>query len=194
MKFQLGGLRISLDFTFFAMLGLFLYLDVSTDTWWMLSALTLHELGHLLAAHLAGIPMAELSFSCFGVRLSRGDGAVGDWRRELLVYLGGPGMNLCWAALLLGLGREVPGAIHLVMGCFQLLPVGVLDGGCILGTLLERFAPPAHAREIGVVVSALALAPLFWLGWRLFRGVHQNFTLLVCCCFLMLSVLAEGIL
>lgn len=199
MGFCLGGISLYFDFTFFVMLGLFLYLDVSVHTWWMLSALLLHEMGHLLAAWAVGVPMEEMRFSCFGVRLIRGDGILTNWRREALMYLGGPLMNLGCALvfLLIAFDSErllIPAAVHLVMGAFQMLPVGVLDGGCLLAVLLERFCSPPMAKRMETVISAAVLLPLFLLAWMLLRGEHRNFTLLVCCSFLMLSLLSEGLL
>jgi len=191
MDFELWGLKIHLDITFFAVLGIFLYLGVSSNLWWMLSALLLHETGHLLAALITGIKMKVLSFSCFGIRLVRESGIMISPKRELLVYLGGPVMNLCCFLLLWCLGKEVLCIIHLLLGLFQLLPIGALDGGCMLRLLLQQCVSPEKTDGVEILVSGLALLPLFWLGIRLVQTEKHNFTLLICCVFLLLTILKE---
>ena len=192
MSFTVCGLRVHLDFTFFAMLGLFLCLNESSYLWWTLSALLLHEIGHLLSALLTGIRMKELSFSCFGIRLMREERILTDWKRELFVYAGGPLMNLFCFGILFLLEKEVPCVIHLLLGCFQLLPIGALDGGCMMKLLLEHCCLPDMAEKLGMAVSCGALLPLFWFGIRLFCAEKSNFTLILCCFFLLLTILSEG--
>ena len=191
MDFTVLGLRIHLDFTFFAMLGLFLCLNGSSYMLWMLSALFLHEMGHLAMALCTRLRMKELSFSCFGICLRREEGVMADWRRELQVFLGGPVMNIFCFGVLKCLGQEIPCMMHLVLGCFQMLPIGALDGGCVMRLLLERFCLPDRAEKLEMWISAGVLLPLFWLGFRLFLSEQRNFTLLLCCVFLLLTILRE---
>ena len=81
--------------------------------------------------------------------------------------------------------------MHLVLGCFQMLPIGALDGGCVMRLLLERFCLPDRAEKLEMWISAGVLLPLFWLGFRLFLSEQRNFTLLLCCVFLLLTILRE---
>lgn len=192
MDFAIGGFRVHLDFTFFAMLGLFLCLNDSSRIWWMLSALFLHETGHLLAAWLTGIRMKKLSFSCFGICLVREERCLGDWKQELLVYLGGPLMNLFCSLGCFLLGQERACLMHLLLGGFQLLPVGALDGGCMMALMLDQLCLPDTVEVLGTVISCLALLPLFWFGIRLLGVEKRNFTLLLCSVFLLMTILLDG--
>ena len=191
MDFTICDFRIHLDFTFFAMLGIFLYLDVSAHTWWMLSALLLHELGHFLAAMLCGIRMKSISFSCFGIRLTRESIMCENRMHELLVYLGGPLMNgICFLLFWL-LEMPFPCAVHVLLGIFQLLPIGALDGGCVMRLFLEWYLSPEKSEKIGIWISCGVLLPLFLLGLCLLWRDGHNFTLLLCCVFLLFSVFGE---
>ena len=99
MGFRLGGLRVVLDFTFFAMLGVFFSLEGrGEETGHILAALLIHELGHLAAASAVRMPMERMTFSCFGIELVRKSGVPAAWWEEALVYLAGPAVNLLCAA------------------------------------------------------------------------------------------------
>ncbi len=191
MGFRLGGLRVVLDFTFFAMLGVFFSLEGrGEETGHILAALLIHELGHLAAASAVRMPMERMTFSCFGIELVRKSGVPAAWWEEALVYLAGPAVNLLCAAGFLCCGQRFlrAGAVQLVLGVFQLLPVGALDGGCLAETVLEHFLGPKRAELWSTALSAAVLIPLFAAGWLLLKGEGRNFTLLVCCGFLMLSI------
>lgn len=192
MGFRIGGLKVFFDFSFFAAAGVFLALEQSgREMGHILTALLIHELGHLAAAAAFRLPMERMCFSCFGVELVRQRGiSTGPWWEEALVYLAGPGVNLLCAAgfLLLPERFVTAGAVHLVLGLFQLLPIGALDGGCLMDVVLERFLGPCRQAFWGTVVSAVALIPLSAAGWLLLKGEQRNFTLLLCCGFLMLSI------
>jgi stage IV sporulation protein FB len=192
MGFRFGGFTVFFDFSFFAMLGAFLSLEHSgRNMGHIFPALLIHELGHLAAAFIVHIPIDRMCFSCFGIELVRKQGiSSAGWRQEAFVYLAGPMINLCCAAGFLCLpgNFETAAAVHLVLGLFQLLPVGVLDGGCIADVILEHFFESGKAAFWGLVLSIAALIPLAIAGWALMRGEQRNFTLLLCCAFLMLSI------
>lgn len=196
MGFSLGRFSVYFDFTFFAVTVLFLSTDAAQYWWWTFSALLLHELGHLVAAKLVGIDLVQLRFSCFGITLQR-RGILSGWRQEAVVFLGGPAVNLCCAGILSVLEKpfpflSMPREIHLIMGIFQLLPIGALDGGCLSNALLHHFFSSMAADRAGIILSAAVLVPLSWLGWLLLQGPQRNFTLLLCCGFLIFSILWEG--
>jgi len=192
MGFQFGGFTVFFDFSFFAALGVFLSLENSgRDVGHIFFALLLHELGHLAAAAAVHIPMDKMCFSCFGIELARSKGlSSARWWEEAFVYLAGPLVNLGCATGFLCLPERftAAAAVHLVLGLFQLLPIGALDGGCFAHVLLEHFLGPRNAELWGLVLSAAALIPLSIAGWALLKGENRNFTLLLCCAFLMLSI------
>ena len=192
MGFQLGGLTVFFDFSFFAALGVFMSLESSgRDLGHILFAFLIHELGHLAAAAAVHIPMERMCFSCFGIELVRGKGlSSARWWEEAFVYLAGPLVNLGCAVGFLCLPEKFisAAAVHLVLGTFQLLPIGALDGGCFAKVLLEHFFEPGRAEFLGMMISAAVLIPLAAAGWALLKGENRNFTLLLCCAFLILSI------
>nr|WP_326184997.1 peptidase M50 [uncultured Oscillibacter sp.] len=138
----------------------------------VLGAAAVHELGHLLALRLLGAHVTGLRVSVLGAVLETDSGCL-SYGGELLAVLAGPAANLLCALLLTardGARWAVPVGTHLVLGLFNLLPVGPLDGGRALYLLtVWAFGPaPAEraARWIGTAAAASLAAGVGWLMWR----------------------------
>lgn len=126
-----------------------------------LGALLLHELGHALAARLAGVRVGGVVLHLFG-GLTLLDPRTLKGMREVAAGAGGPLVNLACGLLALlpeeGLARF--GQMNLLFGGLNLLPAWPLDGGRILRALLAlrvgRVRATLAAGLAGVVVQALA--------------------------------------
>ena len=126
-----------------------------------LAGCALHELGHLAAVG-AEIQM-ERPMSYPG---------------ELAAALAGPAANLAAAWLCCRAeGGALFAGLNLALGCFNLLPVGRLDGGRALHCLLSMSIGPA-AEEAEAVLDRVLIAFLLALGVLLI-GWGGSFTLLL---------------
>ena len=127
-----------------------------------LASCTLHELGHLWALNLLGAPVERIRITAAGAEMRVGEGL--SYRGELFAALMGPCVNLLLAAVLCRVpGGAMLAGMNLVLGCFNLLPVGGLDGGRVLRCL-----------------ASLAL------GWRWGERLHLWFS--VCSCLVVCGV------
>lgn len=109
---------------------------------WVLSV-SVHELGHLLAVKLLGIPVYRVIFGASGARIET---APMDPGQELLCALAGPlaGLGLIF------LGRWLPvtaicAFFHTLVNC---LPFGNLDGGRVLRCILRKI--PCKQKKDGL--------------------------------------------
>ncbi len=104
----------------------------------LLLAAAFHEVGHGAAARLTGQRLAGIRLTALGAELTLEEAGHTSFLQDLLLSLSGPAANLLLAALLAALGR-FPLALgaSLLLGCFNLLPVYPLDGGCALFALLS---------------------------------------------------------
>lgn len=142
----------------------------------VLSAILLHEMGHLLAAWACRVRIEALSLDVLGARLHT-TGLL-SYGQEWLVAAGGPVASGLAAALAFPLwasrGYPQQGMLCLfvgasaVMGGLNLLPVGTLDGGrmlyCALAyTVGERFATMVLRLTGGACVLALWLFSVYAL-------------------------------
>lgn len=113
-----------------------------------------HELGHVAAVRAMGLRLGRLSLTALGAELTLARGSTTSFLQDLVLSLSGPGANLLLAAALAPLGPFplLVGA-NLLLGCFNLLPVRPLDGGCALFALLSCLAPPVWADRITLLLA-----------------------------------------
>ena len=134
------------------------------------AAEVVHELGHILALRILGVPIHRLRLNLSGAVLDTGSM---DYRREVVCALAGPAANL----LLVPLGRWMPmfSVLCLCLAVFNLLPIVPLDGGRALqAALLMHFPQERSDRMIGrisAMVGVLVAGVAFWLSVGLHGGL-----------------------
>lgn len=142
-----------------------------------LLASLIHEGGHLLAMLLLGVPPQNCTVGAFGMRIDL-DNPLVDYRKNLLISIGGPLVNGLAAAGLLLFDSPDIAMVHLVLAGLNLLPAAALDGGEILRCGLCLLGMESLVRPMLRLSSALVLLPLASLSfWLCFRG--NNPTLLI---------------
>lgn len=187
IDFYCGKLRVVIKFSFFAVLLLMLELLKSDWGLWCAGAGLLHETGHLLAYAAAGAIPKEISFECGGIRIVP-SGKLLSPGREAMVLAAGSGVNLIAGGLLIVLGTQFAAGFHIVLGCFNLLPLRALDGGQLLGLLTEQLMTPGAADWTCRIVNLLTLVPLVWGGWLLFSQTGNFSLILVLVCLIFAAI------
>ena len=97
-----------------------------------------HELGHFLEARRQGVPVTLPTFIPFlGAFVTTRQGGLAPWRSALIAlagpFVGGLGAAAVWAV---GSARDtvwlvVLANIGFLLNAFNLLPIGILDGGTV---------------------------------------------------------------
>lgn len=190
MHFRICDIDIELTFGFFAALAVFMLFDRSGLLLWMLLTILLHETGHLCAMLLCGSIPRAVVLEPFGVKIVEGRRAL-SYLQDALVLFAGPAANLLLFLvlyLLYGLRMPIVGVISLLTGALNLLPIGLLDGGRMVENLLQLFLPYRRAQTVSDVVSFLCLVPLFVLGIVILCSAGHNFTLLLLCTYLLVTI------
>lgn len=131
----------------------------------ILLASGLHEAGHWVALRMLGGRAEGFHLAAWGARMVCGTGL--SYAREIVAVMAGPAVNLLcgffcaraaeyfhWTD-----GYLYAGA-HILLGCFNLLPISVLDGGRALELAISLWADPWLARRIVGVLSLLTLTVL----------------------------------
>ncbi|WP_145995683.1 site-2 protease family protein [Pygmaiobacter massiliensis] len=155
-----------------------------------LLAAVLHEAGHIVAFLLLCKRMPRLRFGVTGIAMNI-DGERLSLRREVLLLLAGPLTNFIVAGVTFGIvlthasyGGYFFACENLLMGLFNLLPIGMLDGG----RLLENLIGPGAALISLASVAGLCLTVgilLYYYGAASLAGLIYGLILL----FLALRVL-----
>lgn len=149
------GVGVCFDFSFFAVVGLFLAFDSGGYGWLCFAACICHELGHLLAMTVRGDKPEEIIFSGGGICIKQsGQPSFG-------VLAAGCAVNFVLFAVffaLLGRGNifyTVFGGANLFVGAFNLLPVGGLDGHGILEKAAFRILSFDRAQRVMRAAEAI---------------------------------------
>lgn len=163
VSFKIGGVSVGLDFSFFAAVGIFLAFDKAGYGIYCLCACFCHELGHLAVMLAEKKPPKEIIFSGGGI-------CIKQRRNETAsVFLLGAGcaVNFCLFVLFcLVLPRDsifklMFGGSNLIIGIFNLLPVGELDGKRLLEKLCRGLLPyPASERALDITERIFCLLTL----------------------------------
>ena len=109
--------------------------------------------------------------------------------QEVVILLAGSGVNFLASFLHLAVQQNLFANIHLLIGCFNLLPVKSLDGGKLLELLFQCIFPFHLAyRFIQICSWGFCLLLLIFGGYLAY---YLNFTLLAFGIYLLISLLAE---
>lgn len=166
LKLKRAALR--LDFSFFAVIALFLLLDTTGFGLMALLACALHELAHMLAMAIFGISADEITFYGAGIRISSARTEFAKPMVKALILSAGCAANFALAVIFWRSAQPEYAAINLFTGIFNLLPIGELDGAGLLNLLLLRVCRAEKIdgimRTVGAVFSAVCIAVIVFFG------------------------------
>lgn len=165
-----------MDFSFFAVIALFLLLDSTGFGVMALAACAVHELAHMIVMAVFGIIADEITFYGAGIRITSARTEFAKPAVKALILSAGCAANFILTAVSLCSGHSEFAAINLFTGIFNLLPIGELDGAGLLKTALIRFGKPENVDKVlsvtGAVSALICIAAILFFG----RGI--SFTLI----------------
>ena len=134
----------------------------------ILTAVIIHELGHLAAAHILKIKISGIRLSLTGAKIETG--GVFSYKKEILLCLAGPLFNIlaCITAMPLRSVEIISSQIRdfcgicLVLAIFNLLPIRGFDGGRILYSVVALFSG-MNAAETVITLTGCTLVGTLWI-------------------------------
>lgn len=157
---EIFGVRVKLCFSFFAVIALTGLLGgaQSEKMLIMLACCLLHESGHIAAMLLFGCRPTELTFYGAGIMLSPPK-RLGSFAQDAAVLASGCAVNFLLAfATCIATGELTFFAqTNLLLGGFNLLPVGCLDGGRLIDLALDGAKAKAVKTAFALLVSVLVM-------------------------------------
>jgi len=155
IKTRLAGTEIGADFTFFAIIAMFLTLDTTGFAIMSLIVCVIHEAGHLAAMLITEQKPNKIVFRGGGIKIAS-PSAQSHTAGSFFVLIAGSAVNI---VLFFALYFTLPqtniypvmfATLNLVIGVFNLLPIGCLDGK----RLLEMFLPKRMLRVVEIIALA----------------------------------------
>ena len=184
IELRLKKTLLRLDFSFFAVIALFLFLDSTGFGMSALFACALHELSHLLIMLMFGISPEIMTFYGAGIRITSSETQYAAMLPRLLILSAGCAANFAAFALFWLNGAYAPAVINLFIGIFNLLPVGELDGAALLRTVLIRLCA-AEKIDRCMKTAAILSSVMIFAAVILFGG-GISFTLITTALYLLI--------
>ncbi|MFA9381814.1 MAG: site-2 protease family protein, partial [Acetanaerobacterium sp.] len=116
------------------------------------------------------------------------------FHEELVMLLAGPAANILLFFLCSTSSSQTVSliaAVNLSIGIFNLLPVGSLDGGRVASLVSAHLLGEQKGRLAALILSIVILTVLLAAGVWLLLMPNRNFSLLVVCVFLALSLVMD---
>lgn len=130
----------------------------------LFAACLLHELGHIFMLFLMDISVKLIYITAFGAKICLE--RMMTYPEELVAAAAGPAVNLLLALLWAKRpGGQTFAGINLSLAIFNLLPVGMLDGGRLLSCLLALWMEEGQVWFWRDLLERLLLSALAGLGW-----------------------------
>ena len=146
----------------------------------MISAIALHELGHVLMAQLSKIRLRELKLGIFGAALSP-ESYLYSYKKEILLCLGGPLANFLSALAVSEFFDPEPfeyfKMCSLALGSLNLLPISGFDGGRIFTALLSMIFSPRTVQVISKFISFVLIFTLWSFSVYLLLKISASLSL-----------------
>lgn len=196
MKFKLLGSEIYISFLFVAVISLMLATDKTGLALPTLFAVSLHEIGHLLAMWIVGTPPKSIRLIPASVQITRSISS--RYKNDIIVALSGPLVNFALFLTLyinyLIFGNEgilYYSLINLIVGLFNLLPVTGLDGGTVLFSVIAKKRDINRAMLTLRIISLCLGAVCLFLAITLTLRGKLNISVYIISVYLFLSVLIK---
>lgn len=176
--------RILIDFTFFAVIALFLSLDKTGYGLMSIAACLIHEMGHLFVMLMQKKIPSRLTFYGAGIKITKSDSS-GLETPSVSILLAGSLTNFAvFFAVYFTAGRTdifpvLFAVINLVIGVFNLIPVSHFDGKKLLEIFCIKIFTPKTAMQVLRPVEIFFLILVLCLAVLLFIMGFVNFTMAV---------------
>lgn len=161
----------------------------------MLTALCIHEAGHIIAILATGCTVKSIRFSFGGIEIKTNDIKKSRAVR-MIIRASGCLANLLSIPVALAICPLFPNydliikgfcKVSAVMLCFNALPIAGLDGGEILYELADRFFLPDTAYRISKSTSLFFILIIWALSVYLLFLTNSNLSLILVCIALLIS-------
>lgn len=165
MNFKIKGVEFSFRFGFFASAAVFSLLGTGNLGIAVICSCIIHECGHIFAAILCNVKLSAIVFRTGGIRMEK-QGGISSFSKDIFILFAGPCFNLLAAFFYYRYGCFSAFSVNLILGLFNLLPFGSLDGGGVVFAVLEHFGffPDKYLRGIALLSGGVICALLYCSG------------------------------
>lgn len=198
MKLRILKTEITISYLIISVASICIIAGIFDSFLYCLFAIIIHESGHIILMCIFGYAPEKIKISLFEISISDRKRQERSFIQNFLIIFFGPFSNfICFILfyLLYLIGNDFflyPAAANLSVGLFNILPVMSLDGGQLLYLVLCRFFSESISQRVVNVITFIIIFPLAFFGFILLFNSKYNFSLLIVCIYLVLSLLCRN--
>lgn len=135
MVYKIKGLYISISWYFFLMIAWAVFTGKISTFLMCLLALAFHEFGHIIAIYLYKEKINVFYILPFGFCCRLKNQSKVKKENMLKILIAGPATSIIVAGLIVFWTKEFA-LVNFIIGIFNLVPIGSLDGGRIIKNII----------------------------------------------------------
>ena len=179
--------NIDVGLSFIIAIAVIIIIDGENNmTFWTLSAMLLHELGHIAAAELLGADILRIRLCAAGAEIVLRPSASVSYIKEIAIRAAGPAAGIL-AALIFSPAGHLSGnralftaaGINLVLSAVNLIPIKNSDGGMILYYAVHWIFGPRAAQATLDLCTVVLGGAVVLLGAAVFVRTGSNLSLMI---------------
>ncbi len=186
MLLRINSFKFFISFPAVALVSIIVLSSVYTDYLLCLSAVIIHESGHLTTMILTGNIPEGVEIRAFEVKLLKRSRYNTSYLKDILIISSGPLINILISIIFNGINYKFA-AINLFLGLFNLLPASNLDGGQLVFLILTGFINFEQASKAVDIITLIISFPVFFIGLIILFNSKYNFSILFIGLYLFLS-------
>ncbi len=198
MQFKFKNIKITISFTFFALIILLVIFNKNDFLYLSCFFAIIHELCHLFFLNKFGVKICELKISLFGANIKTESFKKISIKKEVIVLLSGPLVNLIFSAVLYFVNLIIKNVdlsnlilINLGLGIFNLMPFYNFDGGKIIEILLKSKFNEKITETIVSCISFAILVPFTLFSVNIFLSNYEDFYFLIVSLLMLLTIILK---
>lgn len=197
MKFNFYNIKISVSFLLVCLSALCIILGIFDGFLYCFFAVIIHETGHLVPMCVLGYRPDKIKISLFEISITDKYKRIRSDKENLIIIFFGPLANfICFIVFYLLYLVSIKefslfAFANLSVGLFNIMPVMSLDGGQIIYILLCKRFPYERSERIVNVLTFIIIFPLAALGFLVLFNSKYNFSLLLVCVYLVMSLVCR---
>lgn len=197
MSFTVKSVRIDASYTLLCAAAICVISGIYKPIFYGITAIAVHEAGHLLAMFRYGYFPKRIKISLFAIHIADDARHTRRAKENFFIIFFGPAANficvfLFYLLYLFGRDMCLPFVFaNASVGLLNSLPVMSLDGGQLLYLLLCRRLSGQTAERVITLLTLIMLIPLAAFGFVVLFQSPGNFSLLFVCGYLLLSLLTR---
>lgn len=160
LELKIFKTRLRFCFSFFAVLTVFMMSNSRRLGVAALAACGIHEFSHLLVMIMFGISPEIVTFYGAGIQITSTQIEKARTVKRIVILSAGCMANFIAAAALFLYGNAAAAVINLLIGIFNLLPIGELDGAALLKMLFIRICRPECVDKV-LMLSGIASSVVY---------------------------------